>query len=263
MSITFPVGTPDEGDTFVHEDETYSYYHGKWVKEVSYSLDATDKLSLDGSTPMTGDINLDGNKLKNLKSIESASAYSIVEQGKTHITFDGNVEIKASGNNTTGLVVEGYSLDETQFWGVGGNAYVKQSLIQVDHHGSSKVDDIFLKGHVIVHEGLKVASPKSVSSPLEVYAWESGKEYYRPPLTNRLLHVNPGNDTIVTSSAYVNNFASAGERSIVPKKYVDDQISNISSVDVKFDVRDNNPSNIEIGHCWFNKSTNTLNIRIA
>ena len=37
MSITFPVGTPDEGDTFVHENETYSYYHGKWVKEVTYS----------------------------------------------------------------------------------------------------------------------------------------------------------------------------------------------------------------------------------
>ena len=37
MSITFPVGTPDEGDTFIHEDETYSYYHGKWVKEVTYS----------------------------------------------------------------------------------------------------------------------------------------------------------------------------------------------------------------------------------
>ena len=37
MSITFPVGTPDEGDTFVHENETYSYYHGKWVKEVTHS----------------------------------------------------------------------------------------------------------------------------------------------------------------------------------------------------------------------------------
>ena len=37
MSITFPAGTPDEGDTFIHEDETYSYYHGKWVKEVTHS----------------------------------------------------------------------------------------------------------------------------------------------------------------------------------------------------------------------------------
>ena len=37
MSITFPVETPSEGDTFVHEDETYTYHHGKWAKQYTYS----------------------------------------------------------------------------------------------------------------------------------------------------------------------------------------------------------------------------------
>ena len=276
MSITFPVGTPDEGDTFVHEDETYSYYHGKWVKEVSFSVDTSDKLSLDGSTPMTGDINLDGNKLKNLTSIESTSAYSIIEKGITHITFDGNVEIKSPGANTTGLVVEGYSIDETKFWGVGGNDYIKQSLIQVNHNGSSKFDDIYLKGHAIVHGGLKIASPHSTSAPFEVYAWENGLDYYRPALINRLLHINPGNNSIITSNEYVNNFTSASERSLAPKKYVDNAVSGLASetyvnnavnnIDVvppAITINNGNPSSPEVGDCWYNKNANTLNIRIS
>ena len=37
MSIQYPSGTPSEGDTFVHENETYTYYHGKWAKQYTYS----------------------------------------------------------------------------------------------------------------------------------------------------------------------------------------------------------------------------------
>ena len=261
MSITFPVGTPDEGDTFVHENETYSYYHGKWVKEVTYSVDATDKLSLDGSTPMRGDINLDSNSITNAKSVNFEVNGKINESGVPCIVFNNNVRIKAPGANTDGFLVEGYSYDIDS----DTKTYKKQPLIQVKHGGTSKVDDIFLKGQVIIHEGLKIASPHPTGGPFEIYQWNtnfSEEEYYRPNLADRLLHINPASNAILTSAAYTDGFSNASERSLAPKKYVDDQISNVDSAP-PITVQNGNPSSPAVGDCWFNKSTNTLNIRIA
>ena len=59
MSITFPVETPSEGDTFVHENETYTYYHGKWVKEVTYSSGGGG--NVDAITSSTSAIVVDSN----------------------------------------------------------------------------------------------------------------------------------------------------------------------------------------------------------
>ena len=59
MSITFPVETPSEGDTFVHENETYTYYHGKWVKEVTYSSGGGG--NVDAITSNTSAITVDSN----------------------------------------------------------------------------------------------------------------------------------------------------------------------------------------------------------
>ncbi len=113
-------------------------------------------------------------------------------------------------------------MDEDKFWAGNGSSYKSGPLIQVDHHNSSKVDDIYLRGHVLIHQGLGVATPYGVSGPLEVYAWKAQNlDYYRPPLSERLLHVNPGNDSILTSQIYVNNFSSANARSLAPKQYVD------------------------------------------
>jgi hypothetical protein len=275
MSITFPVGTPDEGDTFVHEDETYNYYHGKWVKESSFSVDTSDKLSLDGSTPMTGDINLDKNSITNAQSVNFESNGKINENGEPRIVFNNNVRIKAPSANTDGFLVEGYTYDIDS----DSKTYKKQPLIQVKHGGLSKVDDIFLKGQVIIHEGLKIASPHPTGGPFEIYQWNtnfSEEEYYRPNLTDRLLHINPASNAILTSSAYTNGFSSASERSLAPKKYVDDTVSGLASetyvnnavnnIDVvppAITINNGNPASPEVGDCWYNKNANTLNIRIS
>ena len=145
MSITFPVETPSEGDTFVHENDTYTYYHEKWTKQESY--DASGKLSLDGSTPMTGDINLDSNSIIKAQSLNVNLNGTISENGSSRIVFNNNVRIKSPGANTDGFLVEGYSYDIDS----DTKTYKKQPLIQVKHGGTSKVDDIFLKGQVIIH----------------------------------------------------------------------------------------------------------------
>ena len=49
---------------------------------------------------------------------------------------------------------------------------------------------------------------------------------------------------------------------LVNKGYVDDAISN-STKSALVDVRTNNPSNPDIGHMWYNKSTNQLLLRIS
>ena len=59
MSIQYPSGTPSEGDTFVHEDETYTYHHGKWAKQYTYSggggvsaiTSNTSAITVDSSDP--------------------------------------------------------------------------------------------------------------------------------------------------------------------------------------------------------------------
>ena len=140
---------------------------------------------------------------------------------QSRLEFDGNVKVNSAGFDVPGFNVEGYVLDKDKFFSLNGTSYKKQPLIEVDHHNSSKADDIFLRGHVSIHEGLSVASPIGVSSPFEVYDMTDGNQHYRPSLSKRLLHVNPGNDSILTSQKYVDNFSGANERSLVPKKYVD------------------------------------------
>ena len=49
---------------------------------------------------------------------------------------------------------------------------------------------------------------------------------------------------------------------LVNKGYVDDAISNATG-SALVDVRTNNPSNPDIGHMWYNKSTNQLLLRIS
>ena len=49
---------------------------------------------------------------------------------------------------------------------------------------------------------------------------------------------------------------------LVNKGYVDDAISN-STKSALVDVRNDNPSNADIGHMWYNKSTNQLLLRIS
>ena len=49
---------------------------------------------------------------------------------------------------------------------------------------------------------------------------------------------------------------------LVNKGYVDDAISNATK-SALVDVRTNNPSNPDIGHMWYNKSTNQLLLRIS
>ena len=59
MSITFPVETPSEGDTFVHERETYTYHHGKWAKQYTYSSGGGG--AVDSITSNTSAITVDSN----------------------------------------------------------------------------------------------------------------------------------------------------------------------------------------------------------
>ena len=142
MSITFPVETPSEGDTFVHEAETYTYHHGKWAKQYTYSS-------------------------------------------------GGGGAVDSITSNTSAITVD--SNDPT--------------------------------------------------NPLLDITWGSGND-----------EVPRGN--------HLHSYAATGHShsQYATSTYVDDQISN---ADVNFDVRNGNPSSPAVGDCWFNKSTNTLNIRIA
>ncbi len=205
-----------------HDDDltTKQYVDQEITAAVGY--DGSDKLSLDGSTPMTGNLDLGNQSLVNAATLKTLNGGTIVENTSTRLIFDGNVQVKSAGHDRPGFNVEGYMIDEDKFWAGNGSSYKTGPLIQVGHHSSSKVDDIYLRGHVLIHQGLNVATPYGVSGPLEVYAWKAQNlDYYRPPLSERLLHVNPGNDSILTSQIYVNNFSSANERSLAPKQYVD------------------------------------------
>ena len=145
MSITFPIDAPSEGDTFVHEGDTYVYHHEKWSRQDTYS------------------------------------------------SSGGSGLIDAITSNTSAITVD--SNDPT--------------------------------------------------NPLLDITWGSGSDD-------------------VPRGDHLHSYAATGHShsQYATSTYVDDQISAIPDGSL-ISIENNNPSNIQVGDLWFNKSSNTLNIRIS